>query len=234
MKIGVLCLCLAAAWPLPADAQSAQGANPNVTNFKYKLDSQLEKLGQREPQAFPSERAKAAQELAIMKSWARSFTEQFDKSLYDLYRRQASEALTKAASDPDPMVREEAALALKHIKDDSPFPKLSAGSQWVQVEQVARGGLDQPVFRTADSSDLLLEVTFRTSDPSVTFTELSKRAGAFCEVTYQGSPAPRRAEAGGGDFRDAAGKKICLFAIPQSARAVRFKLKGFPEADLRF
>lgn len=218
----------------PSQTKQSVAENENVKSFKYQLADRIRQL--LDPQAMgPDGRARAAQELANMKARAQSFSQQFDKGLAKFYRAEALAALRRAATDADEMVRQEAALASKLIQDDSPFPKVSNGSNWVQIQEFSRGGgTGGAVFGTAQSSDVLLEVTFKTDDPSITFSELSKRAGNYCAVMHSGSTELRLAEAGGGDFNNPLGSKICFFAIPQQARGVRFRLKGFPEADLRF
>ncbi len=198
--------------------------DPNVGQFKYNLAQNIERLL---PPEFSDRQAKAAQELANMKIRAAEL------SLMQLFKKDAIPALEAALKDSEKSVREEAALALKRIRDDAPYPKVSRGGQWVQLLRVKRGG--ESGFEPRQSSDVLLEVHMKTNDPNIASVDFmdGKSPKAYCEVLYPGSAEPLPAGYGGGSFRDRS-EKMCGFAVPQEARGLKFRLKGFPEIDLRF
>jgi len=209
----------------PETKQSSPEEDPNVKKLKYELNDNIERI--KHP-----ERGRvivAVQELANMKSRAAQY------SLLRMFKQDSIPALEQLLKVEGKELREEAALALKRIRDDAPYPKVTNGTHWVQVVEIRRGGdVGGRVFRPTDSSDILLEVKFKTNDPSISFEKLSEEGDKYCEVLYSDSSEPRQASFGGGSFSDPMGTKICGFAVPQQARGLKFKVLGFPEADLKF
>jgi hypothetical protein len=209
----------------PETKQSSPEEDPNVQMLKYDLNQNIETIKHPDRGGV----IMAVQKLANMKSRAAQC------SLLRMFKQDSIPPLEQLLKVEGKVLREEAALALKRIRDDAPYPKVTNGTHWVQVVEIERGGnLGTLAFRPTDSSNVLLEVTFNTDDPSITSENLSKEAGKYCEVLYSDSSEPRQASFGGGNFSDPMGIKICGFAVPQQARGLKFKVLGFPEADLKF